>query len=312
MNTSERQSSMKISGFSFSRNAQKLYYPIAESIKSILPVCDEFIIAIGKGDPDDHTREIVSEIGDPKIKIIDTVWTDREKLKGFIHSQQTNIALKECTGDWCFYIQADEIVHEKYLPVIHKRCEELMNDSEIEGLLFKYKHFWGDYDHFLINHAWYPREIRLIKNHLGIKSWETAQSFRKNGRKINVASVDAEIFHYGWVRPPSLMYSKMREFSTTHRGKERTDQILPDEKRLFDYGSLEKLPVYKETYPKVMEQWIAGMDWKSQLQYKGKSQVVHKQDRLKYRILTFLEKICGGRQIGGFKNYNLLKRNLTP
>lgn len=300
---------MKISGFSFSRNAQKLYYPIAESIKSILPICDEFIIAIGKGDPDDRTREIVSEIGDPKIKIIDTVWTDREKLKGFIHSQQTNIALKECTGDWCFYIQADEVVHEKYLPVIQKRCEELLNDSKIEGLLFKYKHFWGDYDHFLLNHAWYPKEIRLIKNHLGIESWETAQSFRKNEQKINVASVDAEIFHYGWVRPPALMYSKMREFSTTHRGKERTDQILPAEKRLFDYGSLEKLPKYKETYPKVLEQWIAAMNWKNQLQYKGKSKVIHKQDRLKYRILTFLEqKICGGRQIGGFKNYNLLKR----
>ena len=299
---------MKISGFSFARNAQKLYYPVAESIKSILPVCDEFIIAIGKGDDDDRTREIVAEINDPRVRIIDTEWTDREKLKGHIHGQQTNIALKECSGDWCFYVQADEVVHEKYLPVIQKRCEELLNDSEVEGLLFKYKHFWGDYDHYYVSHAWYPREIRIIKNHLGIESWESAQSFRRNGQKIRVANVDAEIFHYGWVRPPSLMYSKTKEMCTTHWGKKRADEAFTDENKGFSYGSLERASLYKGTYPEVMKPWIARMDWKDQLQYAGKSSVQHKHDRLKYRMLTFLEqKVFGGRQLGGFKNYILLK-----
>ncbi len=47
---------MKISGFSFARNADVLGYPVAESIRSILPACDEFVIAVGKGDPGDRTR----------------------------------------------------------------------------------------------------------------------------------------------------------------------------------------------------------------------------------------------------------------
>ena len=300
---------MKISGFSFSRNAYKLYYPVAESIRSILPICDEFIIAIGRGDVDDRTREEVAAIGDPKIKIIDTEWTDREKLKGFIHSQQTNIALKECTGDWCFYLQADEVVHEKYLPTIRSRCEMLLHDKEIQGLLFNYKHFWGDYDHFHISHAWYPREIRIIRNGQGIESWETAQSFRLNGKKINVAEVDAEIFHYGWVRPPSLMYSKKREFYTTHWGKRRAEEVYTAERSAFNYGSLEKLHRYQDSYPEVMKERISRMDWKDQLQYHGKSEQKQKHERLKYRILTFLEqKLFGGRQLGGFKNYILLKR----
>lgn len=299
---------MKISGFSFARNTSKLYYPLSESIRSILPVCDEFIIAIGKGDHDDTTRKIVEDIRNPKIKIIDTEWTDEIKLRGHILGQQTNIALKECCGDWCFYIQADEIVHEKYLPVIKRRCEQLLKDNEVDGLLFNYKHFWGDYDHYHVSHAWYPKEIRIIRNHSGIESWGDAQSFKRNGEKIRVAKVDAEIFHYGWVRPPTYMYSKSREIDSTFWGKEKANAVYNEKNGRFNYGSLEKLHVYTDSYPEVMKEWISKIDWKDQLQYKGKSVHKHKHDRFKYRLLTFLEQnICGGRQIGGFKNYVLLK-----
>ncbi|MFP4164550.1 MAG: hypothetical protein ACLFQB_11985 [Chitinispirillaceae bacterium] len=296
---------MKISGFSFARNAQKLYYPVAEAIKSILPICDEFVIAIGKGDEDDRTREEVEAIDDPKVKIIDTVWHDREKLKGHIHGQQTNIALRECTGDWCFYIQADEIVHEKYLPVIKRRCEQLQENESVQGLLFDYKHFWGDYNHYHINHAWYPKEIRIIRNGLGIESWESAQSFRLNSQKIKVAPVDAEIFHYGWVRPPHLMNKKRHEFNTTHRGSQYSKNIA-DEPLEFNYGSLEKLYVYNDSHPAVMKEWLENFNWADKLQYKGKSNVKHKHDRFKYRFLTFFEQLLGCR-IGGFQNYILLK-----
>ena len=37
---------MKVSGFTFLRNAQKLGYPFAQSIRSILPIVDEFVIAL--------------------------------------------------------------------------------------------------------------------------------------------------------------------------------------------------------------------------------------------------------------------------
>lgn len=294
---------MKISGFSFARNAQKLYYPVVQSIRSILPVCDEFIIAIGAGDEDDHTLEMVRSIGDPKIKIIETVWDEKENSSGRILSQQTNIALEQCTGDWCFYIQADEVMHEKYLQVVYDRCKQFLNDNRIDGLLFDYKHFWGDFDHHHISHAWYPREIRIIRNNRGIVSWLDAQSFRREQQKINVALAHAEIFHYGWVRPPYLMQTKNKCLKKFW-GEQDTE-----EKDHFDYGSLQKVPRYTGTYPEVMKEWIAAMNWKDQLQYSGKSKVKNKHERLKYRILTFLEqKLLGGRQIGGFKNYRLVNK----
>ena len=109
---------MKISGFSFVRNGINLYYPVVESIKSILPIVDEFIIAVGNST--DNTRERIAGINDPKVKIIDTEWEEKYFNKGIINSIQTDIAKKECRGDWLFYLQADEVVHEKYLDTIVK------------------------------------------------------------------------------------------------------------------------------------------------------------------------------------------------
>lgn len=299
---------MKISGFSFCRNGQKLYYPVAESIRSILPICDEFVIAIGKGDAEDHTREIVESIGDPRIRIIDTEWTDRERLMGWVHSQQTNVALRECTGDWCFYVQSDEVVHEKDLPVIRNRCEQLQDDPRVEGLLFRYLHFWGDYDHVHRNHAWYPREIRMVRNHIGIESFRSAQSFRRKGEKLRVAAVDADIYHYGWVRPPHLMKAKEVELATTHHGRGKALEKCGDA-ALFNYGSLAGIPHFTDSHPDVMRDWISRFDWADQLQQTGRSLVKHRHDALKYRIMSWVEQHLPVEGVHlGARGYRLVRR----
>jgi len=313
---------MKISGFSFVRNGIKLYYPVVESITSILPIVDEFVIAIGEGDADDTTRDEIIEIGDPKIRIIDTNWEEKYFKKGVINAIQTNIAKQSCSGDWLFYLQADEVVHEKYLPIIKNRCDELLKNKEVDGLLFRYKHFWGDYQHFHSGHGWYPNEIRIIRNRPEIYSWQSAQSFRRfdfydNPRqpeghhKIKVAKVDAEIYHYGWVRPPYLMQNKRRALDSVHWGLNRAKDYYEKAPQEFDYGPLNLLAEFKGTHPKVMEVKISKMNWKDKLQYSGKPnpyRQLHKHERLKYRFLSFIEKyLFGGKQIGGFKNYIFLK-----
>jgi glycosyltransferase involved in cell wall biosynthesis len=288
---------MKISGFSFARNAVSLHYPIQESIRSILPICSEFIVAIGKGSADDTTKDAVMAIGDPKIRIIDAEWTDREKLKGKIHAQQTNIALNECTGDWCFYLQADEVIHEDDLPIIETRCRKFLDDKRVEGLLFNYIHLWGDYDHYHDSHAFYRNEIRVIRNGLGIQSWSTAQSFRyPKGKKLQVAPANARIFHYGWVRPPRLMQKKRHAFRTTHHGKEKIEKEIQRDPEEFDYGPLNRLAVFTGTHPEVMKDQIARMDWKDQLRESDPPGTVRKPEKdetLKYRLLTRIETMTG-------------------
>ena len=314
---------MKISGFSFVRNGVKLYYPIVEAIKSILPICDEFVIAVGKGDDDDDTRQRIAAINDPKIRIIDTVWDPKYCVRGAINSWQTDVAMKACSGDWLFYLQADEVVHEEDLPIIKARCQELLNDKEVEGLLFNYRHFWGDYQHYHTGHGWYPHEIRIVRNVEKIHSYQSAQSFRyfevyehprqeTNTRKLNVASVNARIFHYGWVRPPHLMQNKRRALDSVHWGRDRAEEYYNKAPEYFDYGPMDRLGVYKETHPAVMAEMISQMNWQDKLQASGKPNPYrqpHKHEKFRVRLLSFLEKYFhGGKQYGTFKNYHLLKR----
>jgi glycosyltransferase involved in cell wall biosynthesis len=300
---------MRISGFSFVRNGIKLYYPVVESIQSILPICDEFIIAVGKGDPDDTTREAIENIGSDKIRIIDTVWDQKKSHGGYVHGVQTNIALKECTGDWCFYVQSDEVVHEKYLEPIRERCAALLDDREVEGLLFGYKHFWGDYWHYHDSRAWYRHEIRIIRNGIGVESRRSAQSFRKGDQKIQVAMVDAEIYHYGWVRPPHFMQTKSKVFHSIHYGKESAEALYEGAPERFDYRPLDGLPTFTETHPKVMEGKIKEFDWGEELKGDpGPNRELQKHERLKYRFLTFLDKhVPPLRGIGEYQNWHVLK-----
>lgn len=314
---------MTISGFTFVRNATKLYYPVKESIQSILPIVDEFVVALGDGAPDDRTLEEIMSIQSDKIKIIHTVW-DLKKYGQKEYARQTDIAKDACKGDWLFYIQSDEVIHEKYLPGIVRKCEALNDDAEVEGLLFRFQHFWGDFEHYLISHAWYPNEIRIIRNKKEIHSWRDAQSFRripnfngldyyqkKDTYKLKVAKVDATMYHYGWVRPPHYMQSKRKEFSLAYRGEKKTQEQFKIEPQQFNYGDLDKLPVFKETHPAVLKNWISKFDWHDKL-YPFKDDeayVRHKHEKLKYRALTYLEQtFLKGNLIGGFKNYSLLSR----
>ncbi len=307
------------------KNADKLYYPIKQSILSILPIVDEFIVALGDCDPDDNTQSIIESIDSSKVKIVHTVWDLKKYPNGTENAHQTDIAKKHCTGDWLFYLQADEVIHEKYLPVIKQRCEELLKDKEVEGLLFSYRHFWGDYNHYVDSHGWYPHEIRIIRNNKDIHSWESAQSFRRipdfdetnyrqqNGTaKLKVAKVAAEVFHYGWVRPPALMQSKKKSLDTIHKGTEKAEQLYKSRTTDFNYGPLKKTPVFKGTHPSVMKESIDNFNWANELDYTGTrypTKPSHKHEVLKNRILTFLEKtFLGGKQIGGFKNYVLLNK----
>ncbi|HEU5054443.1 MAG TPA: glycosyltransferase family 2 protein [Hanamia sp.] len=315
---------MKISGFTFTKNANKLYYPVKASIECLLPLVNEFIVALAEDEEDDGTEEEIKSIGSDKIKIIKTVWDLKRYPNGQEYAHQTDIAKEACSGDWLFYIQSDEVVHEKYLPLIKENCENFLNDKEVEGFLFKYKHFWGDYDHYIQSHAWYPREIRIIRNDPEIHSWRDAQSFRKipnfdgkdyyqkeNTSKLNVIELDAYIFHYGFVRPPYLMQKKRKNHNTNYLGQSSTDQSFKNEAEVFEYGDLSKLKTYKESYPAAMSDFIKKFNWKDQLRYKKGKEKLKKQkhEKLKYRFLTLFEHtFLNGRLLFGFKNYKLLKK----
>jgi hypothetical protein len=295
---------MRLSGFSVARNAIDLDYPIAEAIRSVLPIVDEFVVALG--DSYDNTTAVVRSIGDPKLVIIERVWDPHLFDHGAILAHETNAALDACTGDWCIYLQADEVIHEKFLPVIVEACRKYRERKEVEGFLLSYAHFWGDYRHFQKSRNWYRHEIRVVRNGTGVRSWKSAQGFRIDGRKMNVIQIPAEVYHYGWVRNPAKMKKKRIAHDSLHHDRAWVEEEHGGgrEAEPFDYGSSKHLAVFRGTHPSVMKERIAAKDW----DLDEGSPARHEHDSLRVRILSSLERFLGVR-FGEYKNYVLLERD---
>lgn len=240
----------RISGAAIIRNGVKLGYPFIESIQSILPLCDEVVVAVG--DSDDGTRDRITALADPRIHIIDTVWDLSRRSGGTILSEQTNIALRACTGGWIFYIQSDEAAHEQDAVAIRAAIAAADKDPDVDGLYFDYIHLYGSYFTAQAGRNWYPAEVRLIKNGRAIISHGDAQGFRRHGAKIVAAPAHARIFHYGWARPPAVMAEKVRSFHALWHDDAWISSAC-DGKELEDYFSdLGNVVEYTGSHPAVM------------------------------------------------------------
>ena len=254
---------MKVSGFTFIRNALKYDYPIVEAILSILPICDEFIIAVGNSD--DDTLALIQKIDSQKIKIIQTVWDDTLRANGEVLAIETNKAFKAISpdSDWAFYIQGDEIVHEKYLNSIQLTMQKYVLDSEVDGLLFDYKHFYGSYDFIGSSNSWYKKEIRIIRNNKQIYSFKDAQGFRKeDNKKLKVVAASAFIYHYGWVKDPRSMQFKQEDFSKLWHNDEWISKNI-ENVEVFEYEKhISQLSRFDGDHPLVMKERIERLNWK--------------------------------------------------
>lgn len=302
---------MTISGFMMARNADKYYYPIRESILSILPIVDEFIVALGEGDPDDQTREMILSLNSPKIRVISRLWDEGAFTDARVLREETNFALLQCRGDWCFYLQADEVVHEADHAEILEQTTRYLEDPRVDGFLFNFRHFWGDYNHILNCHSWYQHDIRIIRNFDGIQSYKDAQSFRKADQRLNVIPLKARIFHYGYTRPPVLMQGKKKQQDSIHWGKQAAEEAYRERTGYFDYGPLGRLPLYRETHPAVMENLIRKFNWAGQLNYTRKpnhDRPPVKHEKIKYRLLSFIEnRLLGGRRLWAYRNWRIIR-----
>ena len=252
---------MKVVGFTFIRNAVKYDYPVVEAIRSILPLCDEVVVAVGNSE--DNTLELVQDIDPEKIRIIETVWDDSLRSGGSVLAEETNKAFAAVStdADWAFYIQGDEVIHEKYHPTIKAAMERWKDDKGVDGLLFNYLHFFGSYDYVGDAYSWYRKEIRIIRSSKNIYSYKDAQGFRKNqDEKLRVKPIDAWVYHYGWVRPPRVMQLKRRDISKYYHNDEWIEQHVA-QKEEFDYSMIDSLQRFNGTHPQIMHDRIKRINW---------------------------------------------------
>jgi glycosyltransferase involved in cell wall biosynthesis len=208
-------SQASISGFTFIRNGVELAFPFEASIRSLLPLVDEFVVAVGQSNDDTLAR--IHAIGSPKIRVIETIWNERMADRGFVYAQQKMIAQYACTGDWAFYLEGDEVVHEAELASIRASVDKHHSNPAVEALVFDYFHFYGTPEFVANSPAWYRRECRLIRN--TIRSYAPdgqywlVTSNHKKGRNPQAALANAHIYHYGWVRSNEAMQKKLDQVS---------------------------------------------------------------------------------------------------
>lgn len=290
---------MKVSGFTFVRNAVVYDYPVVESIRSLLPLCDEVIVALG--DSTDGTEELIRGIDDTKIVIIPTVWDESLRQGGRILAQQTDLALAHCTGDWCLYLQADEVLHEADYDTFRRALHLAHADLSVEALLLQWKHFYATYDWLGAGRQWYRREVRAIRNTGTFISWGDAQGFRlREGtriRKPRARPIDVSVYHYGWVKPPDAQQRKQRNFNRYwHDDQWIKDHVASGD--VFDYRNCFAVERFTGTHPAVMHDRIAASGaWTG---FFDPSRLPGRP--LKHAILDAFERLTGIR-IGEFRNY---------
>jgi hypothetical protein len=290
---------MKVCGFTFIRNAIKYDYPVEEAIRSILPVCDSFVVAVGNSD--DDTLALINGICPEKIRIIETVWDDSLREGGRVLAVETDKAFKAIGDefDWCFYIQGDEVVHEKYLPQIKKAMEDNLSDKTIDGLLFKYLHFYGSYDYVGESFRWYRNEIRIVRNNKNIYSFRDAQGFRKDeDQMLKVKETGAYVYHYGWVKDPRAMQKKQEDFNKLWHDDQWIEKNIAKADE-FDYSAIDVLRKFEGTHPSVMQNRIDRINW--HFDYDISCNKMKTKDKFK----LFLSKF--GIYFGQYRNYKLVK-----
>jgi len=252
---------MKVSGFTIARDAVRFDYPLAESLRSLLPLVDELVVAVG--DCDDGTWELVQGIGDPKIHAFHTTW-DLDRRENVL-SEETNKALERCTGDWAVYLQADEVLHEDDLPALHAALERHRH-VRVEGLSFRYLHFFGSYGTVQDNPMWfYRRATRAVRPGAGVRSVGDGCGFmviaRDGSRRLRRANIGARVFHYGWVRPPEIMARKQINLAGLFSGPGAV--ATADEREVASriYAGLGHLRGFTGSHPAVMRERIARCTW---------------------------------------------------
>lgn len=288
---------MKISGFTIIRNAVINDYPIVEAILSILPVVDEMVVAVG--DSEDDTEALIRSIPSDKIRIFHSTWDLTIKNSGSILAIETDKAFHQIASDsdWAFYIQGDEVVHEKYHAAILEGARQYLDNPRVEGLLFKYLHFYGTFDYVGDSRKWYSHEVRMIRNDKNICAYRDAQGFRKGKKKLNVKPLDACVYHYGWVKSPHQMRKKINHVSQFWNDGRDWNYAKTEE--VFNFDDFDSLKRFTDTHPGVMQDRIARQNWNITLD------TTKKHFGFKDRLLYHIEKITGKR-LFEFRNYRII------
>ncbi|NOT08815.1 MAG: glycosyltransferase family 2 protein [Gemmatimonadales bacterium] len=288
---------MKISGFTIVRNAEKLDFPVEASIRSILPICDEVVVNVGRSE--DRTLDIVRGIADPKVRILETDW-DFGRGEAVLR-EETLHAMRACRFPWGIGIQADEVLHEAGAPALRTAIERADSDPRVEGVVVRYRHIFGDPGHEAVNRRWYRREVRAVRLDpaLGIEPYRDAQGFRvgPEQRRVRATLTQAEMFHYGWLRSGAALRARGEVDRALYPGR-----WVPPAAEAAVLRWFPGLRPFRGSHPAVARDWVAAhADDPSRLV----TPPFFAWEQLRFYASDIVERLTGHRPFE-FRNYTLV------
>lgn len=290
---------MRIAGFGIIRNGELLDYPFLESLQSAMLLCDDFYISVGQSE--DQTKEKILSLANPNIHILDSEWDLTLRTGGKVLAQETLKVMQHIQEgyDWWLYLQSDEVLHEKDIPVLKELLQKYREVPQVEGVAMRYYHFYGSYDWIASSRKWYDKEVRILRPTTRIRPYKDAQGFRwENGRKLRVVEAPCYVYHYGWVRPPETQKLKQRY---VHRFWHDDAWIEAQAQKEKPYNMQEFLVPFTGTHPAVMQKRIQSRSW--EFPYDPKNARVP----LWHKISYVIERLTGWRPFT-HRNFVLLQR----
>jgi len=274
-------------------------YPFVQAIRSVLPLCDEFIVNVPHST--DETLAAVKAINDPRIRIIESAWDETQRRHGLALSHHTNLALQECTGDWCVYVQGDEILHEDTLPAMRAAMEKELHRPEVQGLLVDYTHFYGSYQTYACSFGWYAREVRVVRRSPEIRSRGDAQGFRTvQNEKLRVKSSGGKYFHYGHALPPELARQKLQGLNRLWHDDATVEKMSARPESFYEDD--QKVKPFTGTHPAVMQPVVTAANWT----YRSRNPFIRFRKKVFWNDVAYHVKNLTGLEIGVHKNYRVI------
>ena len=189
-------------GFTIVRNAIKLDFPVEASIRSLLPVCDEVVVNVGRSE--DETLALVRSIRDPKIRIVETEWDMTRRNTAPASRRPGDARVPPSLGD----LHPGDELHERGAAALAAAIQRY--DGDRRASCWCATSISTGLRHHRTHRRWYRREVRAVRldPSLDIRPYQGAQGFRVGPRKIRARLTTAEMFHYGWARPAQALREK--------------------------------------------------------------------------------------------------------